>query len=275
MNEEFYIGWQNKAPRSYGQWVKYVVWSLVVLIPFIAVLLVLSQRGFIPSKYEIARLRTLEGILITEPIPCLKISLGQDAKGTTHFQRILLIGIGKKSANPALEALAQKTGKPLMGKGIRLKGKLIYYDGVVAFELGPEKELFQGFSKLKDLASPPVQLGKATLRGEILDPKCYLGVMRPGEGKPHRSCAIRCLAGGIPAFFKAKTSGGTQQYCFVLDQDGQPINDKLAPYVADEVQICGVLEQWDNWYIVKVDLKQDLRQLRPSWAKGEDIPMCQ
>jgi hypothetical protein len=36
-----------------------------------------------------------------------------------------------------------------------LKGKLIYYDGVIAFELGPEKELFQGFFKLKDVASSP------------------------------------------------------------------------------------------------------------------------
>lgn len=269
MNDEFYIGWQDKAPKSYGQWAKYVVWTLVFLIPLIAGILVLNQRGFIPSKYEIARLRTLEGILITDPIPCLKIPLGKDLQGLPHFQRILLIGMGKKSATPALEALAQKIGKSLMGKGIRLKGKLIYYDGVVAFELGPEKELFQGFSELKDVALRPVQLGKATLRGEILDPKCYLGVMRPGEGKPHRSCAIRCLAGGIPAFFKAKTSNGDQQYCFVLDQDGQPINDKLAPYVADEVQICGVLEQWDNWYVVKAE---EYKQLMPYWGKG--MVMC-
>lgn len=270
MNKEFYIGWQDKAPKSYGQWVKYVVWTLVILIPLTAGILVLNQRGFIGSKYEIARFRTLEGILITEPIPCLKIPLGKDIQGLPRFQRILLIGMGKKSANPALEALAQKTGTTLMGKGVRLKGKLIYYDGVVAFELGPEKELFQGFSKLEDAVSTPVQLGKATLRGEILDPKCYLGVMRPGEGKPHRSCAIRCLAGGIPAFFKATTSNGEQQYCFVLDQDGQPINDKLAPYVADEVQICGVVEQWDNWYVVKAE---EYKQMMPYWGKG--MVMCE
>jgi hypothetical protein len=269
MNEEFYIGWQDKAPKSYGQWVKYVIWTLVVLVPIIAGLLVLNQRGFIASKYEIARLRTLEGILITEPIPCLKIPLGIDEKGIERFQRILLVGMGKKSANPALYALAQKVREPLMGKGIRLKGKLINYDGVVAFELGQEKTHFQGFSKLKDVPTMPIQLGKATLRGEILDPKCYLGVMRPGEGKPHRSCAIRCLAGGIPAFFKAKTENGVQQYCFVLDQNGQPINDKLAPYVADEVQLCGVVEQWDNWYVVKAD---EFKQLMPYWGKG--MVMC-
>jgi len=50
------------------------------------------------------------------------------------------------------------------------------------------------------------------------------------------------LVGGIPAFFKAKTSNREQQYCFVLEQNSQPINDQLAPYVADEVQLCGVVE---------------------------------
>jgi hypothetical protein len=78
------------------------------------------------------------------------------------------------------------------------------------------------------------------------------------------------LTGGIPAFFKAKTSNGEQQYCFVLDQDGRPINDKLAPYVADEVQICGVVEQWDNWFIVKAE---EYMQLMPYWGKG--MVMCE
>ena len=215
MKEEFYIGWQNQAPKGYGQWVKYVVWTLVIMVPAIAALLVLNQRGFSNSVYEITHLSTLEGILLTEPIPCLKIPVGIDEGGNMQFQRIVLVGRGKKSARPALEQLEQQKGQKLHGQGIRLKGKLVYYDGIVAFELGPEERLFQGFSKLKGTpALRPTLLGKVTLRGEILDPKCYLGVMRPGEGKPHRSCAIRCLAGGIPAFFKASTLKGWQ-YCFV------------------------------------------------------------
>jgi hypothetical protein len=28
-----------------------------------------------------------------------------------------------------------------------------------------------------------------TLTGEIVDSKCYLGVMNPGQGKVHRDCA--------------------------------------------------------------------------------------
>jgi hypothetical protein len=40
-----------------------------------------------------------------------------------------------------------------------------------------------------------------TLRGEIVDSKCFLGVMNPGERTVHRDCATRCLSGGVPAMF--------------------------------------------------------------------------
>ena len=33
-------------------------------------------------------------------------------------------------------------------------------------------------------------LGEATYRGEILDSKCWFGAMQPGQGKPHKSCAV-------------------------------------------------------------------------------------
>ena len=40
------------------------------------------------------------------------------------------------------------------------------------------------------------------VKGEIVDPKCFFGVMKPGEGKPHKDCAIRCILGGIPPVLK-------------------------------------------------------------------------
>jgi hypothetical protein len=174
-----------------------------------------------------------------------------------------------------LHALKKQLKQSIAGKALRLKGKLIYFDGVLALELGGQATLFQGFSKLKNTPTLPVILGKSQLNGEILDPKCYLGVMRPGEGKPHRSCAIRCIAGGIPPFFKSRTKEDYHQYFFVLDKDGRPINQEIAPYVADEVQICGQIEQWDNWYVLKADLKDGFYRINPFWAKGRVVSMCQ
>ena len=40
--------------------------------------------------------------------------------------------------------------------------------------------------------------GPVTVSGEIVDSKCFLGVMVPGAGKTHKECASLCLRGGIP-----------------------------------------------------------------------------
>jgi hypothetical protein len=45
---------------------------------------------------------------------------------------------------------------------------------------------------------PIVSLGTAAFVGELVDTRCFLGVMRPATGKVHRGCAIRCLSGGAP-----------------------------------------------------------------------------
>ena len=46
--------------------------------------------------------------------------------------------------------------------------------------------------------APYESLGKQTFVGEIVDSKCFLGVMNPGRLTPHRACAIRCISGGVP-----------------------------------------------------------------------------
>jgi hypothetical protein len=38
----------------------------------------------------------------------------------------------------------------------------------------------------------PKNLGEFDLVGEIVDSKCYLGNMNPGNGKVRRDCAVRC-----------------------------------------------------------------------------------
>lgn len=53
-------------------------------------------------------------------------------------------------------------------------------------------------------------VGKVFLTGELVDTKCYLGVMRPAVGKVHRACAVRCLSGGVPPEILVKDQAGNQ-----------------------------------------------------------------
>ena len=81
-----------------------------------------------------------------------------------------------------------------------------------------------GTNKISPLVK---ELGTFQLNGEVLDPKCYFGVMKPGHGKPHRDCAIRCIAGGIIPVFWVRNEKGEADYYLILDAKGKKMNDEL------------------------------------------------
>jgi hypothetical protein len=62
-----------------------------------------------------------------------------------------------------------------------------------------------------------------SLTGELVDSKCYLGVMRPGVGKVHRGCAVRCLAGGVPPALLVRGGDGFSQVFLLAGPDGAPL----------------------------------------------------
>ena len=91
---------------------------------------------------------------------------------------------------------------------------------------------------LEDIALT-VDLGEHTLRGEIVDIKCYLGVMKPAHGKPHRSCAARCISGGIPPALVVKDRDGDTNHLLLVSADGRTVNREVLPLVAEPVEITG------------------------------------
>ena len=94
-------------------------------------------------------------------------------------------------------------------------------------------------------------LGRVTVTGEIVDSKCYLGVMNPGQGKVHRDCAARCLSGGIPPIFV--TTDGHEQLLLV-GLDGRALGrDVLREFIAEPIQIQGELLETGSTQLLKVD----------------------
>ena len=271
---DFYIGWQEKAPDGYANKSKKFIWILFLIIPVIAISLVLSQQGFESSNFEYGKLTDIEGVLFLEPVPMIKIK----EKETGKIKSILLVGFGKMGAGKTFQEYQDQSDVHdfnLNNVLIKLRGTLIYHDGKTLLELT------EGVSSIIDWPSnsvtlPPTQksvIGNTTLRGEIYDPKCAFGVMKPGYGKPHRSCAVRCISGGIPPVLKIENKAGEKNYCLLLSPDGKPINESVLEYVADQVQVCGRLEQQDDWLVFYTDPKQDILRLQPYWLEG-DLVMC-
>ena len=186
----------------------------------------------------------------------------------------MLIGFGKHGAEKDIEAIEEIQERNLDGQTVKLRGTRIYYDGKAALELTEGTEAFVGVGTPLAMPSPINQsMGDVRLFGEILDPKCALGVMKPGYGKPHRSCAVRCISGGIPPILKSQDQEGNTEYVLVLGTNGEKINDQVLPFVADQIRICGRLEQVDDWLVLYTEGAESILRLQPYWMEGE-IPMC-
>jgi hypothetical protein len=109
-------------------------------------------------------------------------------------------------------------------------------------------------------AAQPEALGVRTLRGEIADSKCHLGVMNPGRRKVHRDCALNCIAGGIPPVLLLERAEGGAQVVLLVGPEGQALGPALLPLVAVPVEVTGALERSDDLYVLRADLS-DIRRL--------------
>jgi hypothetical protein len=212
----------------------------------LVILIVLFQKGFSNGTFEFGKTTELEGIFTEKPVPFLTIENGKDATGKAVSQKILLVGEGKFGFNANSE-------QPIAnGQKIKVSGFLIYNDGKTALQVDAIEVRKDSFAKTAPASgnrlSPTLQL-----RGEITDPKCLLGVMNPGQGKPHRDCAVRCIAGGIPPVLKVGNPDGETEYYLLADQNGAALNERILQYVGDGVQVCGRLEQDGDWLVLYVD----------------------
>lgn len=268
MKDDFYIGWQPEAPDSYRQKIKRMILVLAVLVTIVGTAFVVSQRGFESSVFEFGTASEFEGYITKEPVPMLKIKKGMS------FKSILLVGFGKRGAEADFEIIEKEKDINLEGVKVKLAGTRIYHNGKELLELTDGADSFLEIYDEKSL-SPSNQsaIKEVSLKGEILDPKCAFGVMKPAEGKPHRSCAVRCISGGIPPVFRVTDEKGESRYCLLKGRNGEAINSDVLEYVADQVQICGELSFVDDWFVLNTNPASEILRLQPYWMSG-DVPMC-
>ncbi|MEO1038115.1 MAG: hypothetical protein AAFX09_01110 [Pseudomonadota bacterium] len=100
------------------------------------------------------------------------------------------------------------------------------------------------------------RLGAATLRGEILDSKCWFGAMRPNEGLSHKACATLCIANGVPPYFGVRDASGNEQALMLTDLEGRSVIAHILPYVAEPVELVGELVRFDDLVQFRIDPAQ-------------------
>lgn len=192
--EEFYVGYGAGLPPGVRRYLVPAVVLAIVGALSVAVVFVSQQRRLADSRFEFGAPRSFSGYLAVSPAPMLLVV---DRDGSrVHW----LVAPGKFGAVAALGA-AQPGW-------VTLSGSLIEREHWRMVEIVP------GSVRRREAQPPPPAAALAATRpveltGEIVDGKCYLGVMNPGEGTVHRDCAVRCLEGGVPAMFAYQDQSGS------------------------------------------------------------------
>jgi hypothetical protein len=205
---------------------------------FIALGVAWTQRDPGPAVWDHGVERTWEGVLHVTPYPMLAIESGDD-RGIA-----LLVQQGKRGA---LDRCA--SGEP---RRVRLRGWRLQRDDRRIIELAPEPNAIEtlhigGFAPMTLIAGAPI-----TLTGEIVDSKCFLGAMKPGDGATHKACAMLCLRGGIPPMLVSRDLHGPTRYTLVLDERGGPMPPEFIPLAGEPVTVTGTLGMLGDLEVVLV-----------------------
>lgn len=247
---EFYVNYlpMPSGLRAFLRWTVPVALSALALVAAgVALRMRHPGDGAWPEE-EVA----LEGIVHAAPWPVLRI---REPDGSSRT--ILLAEYGKLGADRAVARA------DVDGHRARIRGTVIQRDGRRILELAARpdaiEDLGAGAADPGWVAAIGAQAAELlTIEGEIVDPKCYLGAMRPGQGEVHRSCARVCIAGGIPAGLitpgasVANGTAGGDRFYLLLDQAGVPLGDRALAWVGRPVCLTGTLESWDDLSALRV-----------------------
>lgn len=182
----------------------------------------LAQPPFAAASFEFGHPRTISGRVVPGAYLTLEVTDGN------RIRRYLLAAAGKHGAGPMTA--------PHDGRNVALVGTLIHRGNAAMLEIAP-------ITAADDTTARParqqVDFGRYTLTGEIVDAKCWLGVMNPGEGKTHLGCTVRCLSGGLPPLLVIRDSTGAEQHLILTDERGGPMPKSVLPDVGRPVRVAG------------------------------------
>ncbi len=240
--DEFYVGYQPVAPPGIAKTLRRVSAALLFGILLLAVVLTLGQQRLPASFFEYGQRRDFEGVVRERPIAMLIVDRPRGALSAASESRYTFVGEGKHGA------VSEVAG--FEGRHVRLRGSLIYRDGITMIELASGTVVV---IPSPSETTPPLKrdwLGVQTLAGEIVDSKCYLGVMNPGSRTPHRECAVRCISGGVPALFVVENFEGEKAALWLTTPDGGAVGRQVLDLIARPVEITGeVTREGDQLYL--------------------------
>ncbi len=247
-DDPFYVGYHPAAPDAIARGVRAATLALIVLALATGGILAASQDRADPGVFEYGQLRTLHGQIHEFPYPSLVVPGNGATDRGAAYTRYLLVAEGKHGA--------QRLAAGLDGQWADLRGTRIARGDREMLEVAEAGVTVTPPAPNVRLGIPmpaPVSLGRLTLRGEIVDSKCWLGVMKPAIGTVHRGCATRCVGGGIPPLLMTTDASGAMQHYLLTDAEGRSASEFYAEFVGRQVELTGEVIQDADLPVMRVE----------------------
>jgi hypothetical protein len=242
-NDGFYVGYLPRAPKRIAAHVRTAVAAVFMIASLVALVLVNGQQRFPSSVFEFGVEREFSGLVRERPYPLLLVPRPGRTADHPAYSSFLLTVFGKLGAERMIEGLNDRS--------VRLRGSLIHFDGATMVQIAPGS--VEALGRPPSTPPAPVDLGEQTLVGEIIDSKCFLGVMKPGNLKPHRSCAVRWISGGVPPMLLVRDEEGRATYFLLVSPGGDAVNRQVLSLVAEPVEITGRVVRHGDLLILESD----------------------
>lgn len=246
--DDFYIGYEPPMPRAIARFVRRATIATLVGGAALATLLATEHRALVGGTFAYGHEESVTGRLVARPYPHIVESGARSAT--------LIVAPGKHGADHIVAAFdgthLQMTGTRIARDGRRM---LEVRPGTIrataarsqAADTTPKDASPRGSNDRHDAAVA------VELRGEIVDSKCYLGVMVPGEGHTHRACASLCLRGGIPPALRVRRPDGGADLYLLESVAGERLATDAAPWAGRTIVVSGVTTTRSGWPVLRTD----------------------
>ncbi|MBK8914403.1 MAG: hypothetical protein IPM64_07335 [Phycisphaerales bacterium] len=244
--DDFYCGYRPVPPSLRMVLALTVV---VLLAAFIATAVVMARHHGDPGGgvWHFGKPREFVGRVTCDPYPMLLIAPQERGE----VEALLLVEMGKFGGG--------QRARPQDGKWARVTGYLLERDGRRMIELLEGDAALTAIARSDvpgaDRIEAPPEIHETPdqeMFGEIVDTKCYLGAMKPGDGKAHKECATLCIRGGIPPTFVTRDTLGRRTHYLLTDPEGRALDERILPFVADPVKIIGNVERRGSLLLFKI-----------------------
>jgi hypothetical protein len=244
-DDEFFIGYAPPMPPRLARYVKGVV---VVIGAAVCTWGIVAAAGHVPlegGRFEFGHPMSVSGRLVERPYPALQV----DAADHSLSSLVLLVAPGKHGADGLVRGRS--------GQRVTVSGTRIQRDAHTMLEVDPASLAATGSQAdagLKPCATSCLEAGpEVELTGEIVDSKCFLGVMVPGAGKTHADCASLCIRGGIPPALRVQDFAGKPELFLLTLPTGAPIHLEAVDLAGQSISMRGLVSRSGAWLTLRTD----------------------